>query len=161
MANSWKGRWRRQEAKGEISQVEKRISLGWESSGCTALEQLWGDNPHPKAEKPQQDSRCSAVWWWNDFEEILHIQGQRRSPSKMVGRVKSYLESNPIPTRDTQRAQTNLVLTRTQRPHRDWDRTVSECLLWRYGSAVDCHRDRGSGYSRPGYGISPLRGGRH
>ena len=30
MANSWKGRWRRQEAKGEISQVEKRISLGWE-----------------------------------------------------------------------------------------------------------------------------------
>ena len=27
---------------------------------------------------------------------------------------------------------------------------VSECLLWRYGSAVACLGDRGSGYSRPG-----------
>ena len=27
-----------------------------------------------------------------------------------------YLESNPIPARNTQRAQTNLVHTRTQRP---------------------------------------------
>ena len=32
----------------------------------------------------------------------------------MVGGVKSYLESNPIPTRDAQRAQTYLVCTRTQ-----------------------------------------------
>ena len=94
-------------------------------------------------------------------EEIPHVQGQRRSPSKMVGGVKSHLESNPIPTRDTQRAQTNLVHTRTQRPHRDWDRTVSEHLLWRYGSAVDRCRGRGSGCSRPGHGISPLGGGHH
>ena len=41
----------------------------------------------------------------------------------------------------------NLVCTRTQRLHRDWARTVFECLLWRYGSAVDCHR--GSVCSRP------------
>ena len=34
--------------------------------------------------------------------------------------------------------------------HRDWDRTVSECLLWRSGSAVDCCRSRGSGCSRLG-----------
>ena len=27
------------------------------SSGCMALEQLWGDTPRPKAEKPQQDGR--------------------------------------------------------------------------------------------------------
>ena len=31
-----------------------------------------------------------------------------------------------------------------------------ECLLWRYGSAVACHRGRGFGCSRPWYGISPL-----
>ena len=31
---------------------------------------------------------------------IPHIQGQRRSPSKMVGGVKSHLESNSIPARD-------------------------------------------------------------
>ena len=60
-----------------------------------------------------------AVWLWDRYEEIPHVQGQRRSPSKMVGGVNSHLESNLIPTRDTQRAQTNLVHTRTQRPHRD------------------------------------------
>ena len=29
-----------------------------------------------------------------------NTQGQRRSPTKMVGGVKSYLDSNPIPNRD-------------------------------------------------------------
>ena len=48
-----------------------------------------------------------------------HVQGQRRSPSKMVGGAKSYLEPNPIPARDTQRAQTNLVHTRTQGPRQN------------------------------------------
>ena len=53
------------------------------------------------------------------YSAILEVQGQRRSPSKMVGGVKSHLESNPIPARDAQRAQTNLVCNRTQRSHRD------------------------------------------
>ena len=96
---------------------------------------------------------------WSICEEITHIQGWRRSPSKMVGGTKSCLESNPTPARATQSAQTNLVSTKTQRPHRDWDRTVFECLLWSFGSAVDCCRGRGFGCSRPGYGISPLWGG--
>ena len=69
-----------------------------------------------------------------------------------------HLESNPIPARDAQRAQINLMCTRTQGPHRDWDRIVFEHLLWRYGSAVVCRRDRGSGC---GDGISPLGGGHH
>ena len=60
-----------------------------------------------------------AVPRWSNFEEIPHVQGQRRSPSKMVGGAKSHLELNPIAARDAQRAQTNLVHTRTQRPHRD------------------------------------------
>ena len=34
----------------------------------------------------------------------------------MVGGVNSHLESNPIPARDAQRAQTNFVCTRTQGP---------------------------------------------
>ena len=92
-------------------------------------------------------------------EEIPHIQGQeQRNPSKMVRGVNSHLESNPIPARDAQRAQTNLICTRTQGLHRDWERTVFEHLLWKYGSAVVCRRDRGSGC---GYGISPLGGGHH
>ena len=46
-----------------------------------------------------------AAWRWSDFEEIPHVQGQRRRPRKMVGGVKSHLESNPIPARDAQRSQ--------------------------------------------------------
>ena len=38
---------------------------------------------------------------------------------------------------------------------------ITECLLQRYGSAVDCHRGRGSGCSRHGYSISSLGGGHH
>ena len=37
-----------------------------------------------------------------------HVRGQRRSPSKTVGGANSRLESNPVPARDAQRAQTNL-----------------------------------------------------
>ena len=48
-------------------------------------------------------------------KEIPHVQGQRNH-SKMVGGANSGSESNPIPARDTQRAQTNLGCTRTQRP---------------------------------------------
>ena len=42
----------------------------------------------------------------------------------MVGELNSCSESNPIPTRDAQRAQTNLVCTRTQGPQTDWDRAL-------------------------------------
>ena len=38
-------------------------------------------------------------------KKIPHIQGQRQSPSKMVGGAKSHLESNPIHTRYALRAQ--------------------------------------------------------
>ena len=38
-------------------------------------------------------------------KEIPHVQG-KRNPSKMVGVVKSHLESNSISVRDIQRAQT-------------------------------------------------------
>ena len=48
----------------------------------------------------------AAAQCWSDFEE--HIQEQRRSPSKMVGRTKSCLKSNLMPARDAQRGQTNL-----------------------------------------------------
>ena len=43
----------------------------------------------------------------------------------MVDGANSHLESNPFPSRDAQRAQTNLLHTRTQGSYRDWDRTMS------------------------------------
>ena len=57
-----------------------------------------------------------AVQCWRDFEEISHFQEQRRSLSKMIGGAKLHLESNPIPARDAQRAQTNLVHTGPRDP---------------------------------------------
>ena len=70
-------------------------------------------------------------------KKIAHIQGQRRSSSKMVGGAKSHLESNPIPTRDIQRAQTkpSMQQENPQRLSQTW-LWVFACLLWKYGSAV-------------------------
>ena len=48
---------------------------------------------------------AAAAWCWSDFKEIPNIQGWRRSPSKKVGEAKSRFESNPLPTREAQRAQ--------------------------------------------------------
>ena len=81
-------------------------------------------------------------------KKIPHVQGQRRSPSKTVGGAKSCLESNPIPTRHTQRAQTNLVHTRTQRltPElkQDWGNRLLE------GTNKTCaHQDPGERTSEP------------
>ena len=72
------------------------------------------------------------------LENFEHYIATLWDECKTVVGVKSHLESNPIPARRALRAQTYLVHTRTQRPHRDWDRTVFECLLRRYRSAVDC-----------------------
>ena len=87
----------------------------WHWSDCEEIPQVQGQRSPSKTAGVE----AVAVQRWSDFEEISHVQGQRRSPSKMVGGVKSHLESNPIPARDAQRAQANLVCTKTQRPHKD------------------------------------------
>ena len=86
-------------------------------------------------------------------KKIQHVQGQSRSSSKMVGGVKSRLESNPIRTRDTRRAQIKPFVYQDPETPQRLSQTclwVSECLLWQYGSVVACLRGRGSGCSRPG-----------
>ena len=81
-------------------------------------------------EEPQRDGRVDGILQiyslllnnhqqenvGSDQKKIPHIQGQNRSPSKMVGGAKSCLESNCLPARDTQLKQ-NLVCNR--RTHRD------------------------------------------
>ena len=57
-------------------------------------------------------------------KKIRHVQGQRRSPRKMVEGGKLHLESNPLPTRYAQRAQINLVHTL----HRDPTETDQNCV---------------------------------
>ena len=111
--------------------------------GYVAVQCQSGDEEIPHVQGQKSPSKMVgtgtvAAWCWSDCEELPHIQEQRRSPSKMGGGSNLHLKSNLIATRNAQRAQTNLVFTRTQRLHRDWDRTVCEHLLWRYGSAVVC-----------------------
>ena len=88
------------------------------SCGCMVLDDC-EETPHVQGQKSPNKkvgTGAAAAWRWSDFEEIHHVQGQSRSCSKLVGGVKSHLGSNPIPTRDAQRIQTNLVHNRTQRP---------------------------------------------
>ena len=75
-------------------------------------------------------------------KKIFHIQGQRRSPSKMVGRAKSSLESNSIPARDAQRAQKTLCALEP----RDLTETEPElCLNVSCGSMGQQWPDTGAG----------------
>ena len=61
----------------------------------------------------------------------------------MVGGANLHLESNPFPTRDTQRDKTNLVCTRTQGPHR----LRQNCLI------ISCG---GTGWQWSAAGTGPL-----
>ena len=70
------------------------------------------------------------------------------------------LHSSALVCLSAERAET-LCVPGPRDLHRDWARIVFECLLWNYGSAVACLGGRGSGCSRPGYGISLLGGGCH
>ena len=64
--------------------------------------------------------------------------------------MKSHLESNPIPARDAQRAQTKPCAHQDPGSPQRLSQTF-ECLsLRRLGSAVACCGDRGSGCSRLG-----------
>ena len=86
-------------------------------------------------------------------KKIPHVQGQRKSPNKTVGGVKSNLESNIIPTSNAQMAQTKHCVHQDLEAPQRLSQTclwVFECLLWRHGSAVTCPWDRGSGCSRLG-----------
>ena len=86
------------------------------SSGYTPLEWLWGDTPHPRAKgKPQQDGRRRETAF-------------RNKPHNFQ--------------RGSEGSTTPCLSTKTQTPHRDWDRTVfwspeevwvSSGLLWGQG----------------------------
>lgn len=97
----------------------------WTTINKTMLDPTKKDTPHPKAkEKAQQDGR----------------------------RVKSLLESNPISTRDPQKAQTKPYVYQDPEAPQRLSQTcfgVFECLLWSHRSAVACQGDRCSGCSRP------------
>ena len=75
-----------------------------------------------------ENAKITSHYWtgecWIPPKKIPHIQGQRRSPSKMVGEAKLHLESNPIPTRDVPRAQTKPCA------HQGTLQRLSQTRLW-------------------------------
>ena len=94
---------------------------------------------------------------WNPPKKDMPLQRKRRRCNKMGRRGAVMLKSNPIPARDSWQAQPNLAHTRTQGkkqwPHKKLRQTclwVFEGFLWRCGSAVVCHGDRGTSSSSPG-----------
>ena len=87
----------------------------WHGSDSEEIPHIQGQRSPSKT----IDSGAAAVRCLSDYEEIPLIQEKRTSPSYIVGGTKLHLESNLLCARDTQRAQTNLVHTRTQRPHED------------------------------------------
>ena len=90
--------------------------------------------------------------------KMPHVQGQRRSLSKMAGGKIMFRINPPTRQRCLEGSNKACVHQDPETPQGLGQDCV--CLLWRYWSAVPCHRGRGSG-SRPGYGISPLEGGHH
>lgn len=83
---------------------------------------------------------------WILPKKIMNIQGERRSPSKMVGGSKFHLDSNPIPARDAGRAQTKPCVHKVLEPT-ETEPDLYLSLLQRYESAVACRRVRDSGGS--------------
>ena len=87
---------------------------------------------------------------WIPPKKISYIQGQRRSPNKMVGVAKSLLESNPISSKESQRVQTKPCVPQTPQE------TESHLPLSVWVSPEEARitsgrcRDRGSGCDRPG-----------
>ena len=102
-----------------------------------------------------------AAWCWSDFEEIPHIQAQRRSPSKMAGAGKIAFRIKP---HTSQRCSQDLNSPCAHQDPETPQRLRQNCI-WAspvYGSTVDCHRGRDSGCSYLGHtacGIIPLGGG--
>ena len=56
---------------------------------------------------------------WIPPKKIPHVQGQRRSPNKMVGGAKLRLESNPILTGDAWMTQTKPCVQQDAETPRD------------------------------------------
>ena len=111
-----------------LSLILSVVKTLWPDSTRVAAAWCWSGHEEirPRSEKPHKmvGAGAAAAWRWCNFEEIPHIQGQRRSPSKIVGGANSYLESN-IPARDAQRAQTNLVHQDPETPQR-----LSQNCVW-------------------------------
>ena len=100
---------------------------------------------------------------WIPPKKDTHIQGQRRSPNKVVGQAKLCLESKPIPTRDAQRTQTKPcvlqdpgTLQETE-PHLP----LSECFLQSHrpvGAAMGMRALAATDLGGTACGINPLGG---
>ena len=95
------------------------------------------------------------------------VQGQKRSPNKMAGEVKSRLQSNPKPTRHSEGSNKTLSARGPRDPTRDWGRSAFECLSVSCGCTGQLWPAMGTGaLATADLGgvvcdISPFEGGSH
>ena len=103
---------------------------------------------------------------WIPPKKDTHVQGQRRSPNKVVGWAKLCLESKLIHTRDAQWTQTKLCVRQDPgtlqeiEPHLP----LSECFLQSHRPVGAAMGMRALAATDPGgtaCGINPLGGGHH
>ena len=106
--------------------------------------------------------------WIPPKKKIPMSKGKGEAPaSKIVGGAKSHLEPNPIPARDTQRAQTKLCVRQNPETPQRLCRPGFECLNVSCRGTARQQPTAGAGALgaatlayRP-YGISPLGKGHH
>ena len=135
-------------------------AAAWCGSNCEKIPHVQGQrSPSNTVGTGAAAARCLS-----DCEEIPHVQEQRRSSSETVAGSKISFRIKPH-TRQNHSEASHKPCAHQDPENPQRLRQNCVCLLQRYGSAhtsaVDCLRDRGSGCSRLGYGISPLGGGRH
>ena len=145
-----RGAWRASvygvaQSRTQLKRLSSR-STRWSRRTCTHL-LLW--------ELQNYNSLLNNHWQENvgsHQKKIPHVQGQRRSHSKMVGGVKFCLESNPIPTGDTQRAQTKPCV------HQETPQRLSHtclCLsVFCRGTGQQCLATRGGALGATDLGIA-------
>ena len=103
------------------------------------------------------------------FYLIVHLLDSFKNSFKIMGSTIPHLQNQtPFPPQ-TLRGPKQTLCPPGPRDPTETETKLFECLLWRYGSAVDCHRGSSVGAahfgmvgcSRLQYGITPLGGGHH
>ena len=114
---------------------------------------LWKETLESRSPCSPGEGKVATVGQGSHQKNISHVQGQRRSPKKTVGGAKLTLESNPIPTRDAQRAQTKPCVHQDPGIPQDTEPDLPLSVLVSLAESragVTCYGDRDSGCSRPG-----------
>ena len=108
--------------------ASRSFQMSWcGSRGCVAWERLWGDTPCPRAPSKTVGAGVEAAWSGVAGERLCGDTPHPRSkatPQQDGRRGKTAFRIKPPTGQKRSEGSNKPVRTRTQRLHRDWDRTV-------------------------------------